>query len=85
MKRDLSIHRNAGLLVLREDRELNEIRLDTEKKFGLTISPLFLGSELSKVKRIEALPRMVKPLTVEELRTFFSEQARQLMPSVLNG
>ena len=73
----------VDLFFLLQDRSLDEIRLDAQKKFALTISPLFLGSELSKVKRIEALPRMVKPLTIEELRTFFTEQARHLMPNVL--
>ena len=39
---------------------------------------------LAKVKRIEALPRMIKQLTIEELRTFFTAQARQLKPAVLD-
>ncbi len=62
---------------------LGDIRRDAEQKFGIKIGDLFLGSECAKVKRIEALPKMVKSLTVEELKSFFSQQAKALAPAIL--
>ncbi len=62
---------------------LADIRRDAEQKFGMNIGDLFLGSEFAKVKRVEALPKMVKPLTVEELKSFFSQQAKALAPAIL--
>lgn len=72
------------LFFLLQETTLEKIVHDTQQKFSLSISPLFLGSELSKVKRIEALPRMIKQLTVEELKSFFTEQAQQLSPRILD-
>src|SRR3989344_8502030 len=57
---------------------LAAIRRDAEKKFGKEISALFLGSELAKVRRIEALPRMLVPLTIFELKAFFEAEAKKL-------
>lgn len=74
----------VDLYFLLQNMTLETIWQDAQKKFSLSISPLFLGSELSKVKRIEALPRMVKPVTTEELRTFFTSQAKHLLPNVLD-
>ncbi len=74
----------VDLYYLLQNVPLETIQQDTQKKFSFTISPLFLGSELAKVKRIEALPKMLKPLTVEEIRTFFTQQANRLKPSVLD-
>ena len=74
----------VDLFFLLQERTLEEIWNDTQKKFSLTISPLFLGGELAKVKRIEALPRMVKPVTIDELKTFFTDQARHLRPRIFD-
>lgn len=74
----------VDLYFLLQHMTMETIWQDAQKKFSLSISPLFLGSELSKVKRIEALPRMVKPLTTDELRAFFTNQAKQLLPNVLD-
>lgn len=62
---------------------LKNVWQDAEQKFGMKIEPLFLGGELMKVRRIEALPKMLKPLTIEELKAFFIEQAKQLSPDIL--
>lgn len=74
----------VDLYFLLQERPLEEIKHDAEKKFGITISPIQLGGELSKVGRVEALPKMLKPLTIEELKTFFSQQAQSLKPSLFD-
>ncbi|OGC12554.1 hypothetical protein A3D23_02475 [candidate division WOR-1 bacterium RIFCSPHIGHO2_02_FULL_53_26] len=66
-----------------QQTSLDELRQDAEKKFGIKIGGVFLGGELGKARRIEVLPKMLKPLKVEELKAFFSEQARKLAPEVL--
>ena len=62
---------------------LRSIRKDAEKKFGIKVDGLFLGSELVKARRIEALPKMVKPLSLDGLKAFFASQAKKLSPEVL--
>jgi len=59
-----------------------EVRLDAEKKFGIKIDAVFLGGEMGKVRRVKALPKMLKPLKIEELKAFFTDQAKTLYPEV---
>lgn len=62
---------------------LDNVRKDTQNKFGVKIEDIFLGGELAKVKRIEALPRMVKELAVDELKDFFGKTAKELEGRIL--
>ncbi|MBI4434372.1 nucleotidyl transferase AbiEii/AbiGii toxin family protein [Candidatus Uhrbacteria bacterium] len=73
----------VDLYFLLQKRSLSDLRRDTEQKFGMKIDDVFLGGELAKVRRIAALPRMLVPLTVEDLKAFFTDRARELGPSVL--
>ncbi len=75
----------VDLYFILQDCPLEEIRGDVEKKFGLKISPLLLGSELAKVKRVEILPRMKRSLTIKELKTFFAKLAKELTPTVFEN
>lgn len=63
--------------------ELKNLRKDVEIKFGIKIDNIFLGGELAKVRRVEALPKILKPLTIEDLRNFFSQQAKILASEIL--
>lgn len=74
----------VDLYFILQRASLEDVRQDAEQKFGLKFSPLFLGGELAKVKRVEALPRMIKPLTRDDLHAFFSDQAKQFLPNVLD-
>jgi len=62
--------------------QLKDIRKDVEKKFEMGTDNIFLGGELMKARRIEALPKMLKPLILKDLKTFFAEQAKQLGPQI---
>ncbi len=53
----------VDLYFLLQTGTLEQMRGDTEKKFGLKISPLFLGGEFAKVSRIETLPRSARTQT----------------------
>lgn len=72
----------VDLFFLLEQFSLDSIRRDTESKFGIRIDDIFLGGELAKARRIEALPRMIKDLSLEELKSFFADQAEKLKPSI---
>jgi len=73
----------VDLYYLLESAELEIIRKDAEIKFGVKIGGIFLGGELAKVRRIEGLPKMLKPLTIDELKSFFSQQIKKLSPEIL--
>jgi len=71
------------LYFLLQEFKLTEVKKDAEKKFNVKIDNLFLGSELAKVSRIEALPKMIKKITLSELKDFFSKEAKNLKPQIL--
>lgn len=61
---------------------LLDIRKDAEKKFGVEIDDIFLGGELAKVKKIESLPKMIKNITIKELKEFFSKEAKEIKSGI---
>lgn len=73
----------VDLFFILKEVKLEDIRLDTEKKFEVKIDTIFLGSELLKTKRIVTLPRMVRPLNVDELKNFFEDLAKSLSSSII--
>lgn len=73
----------VDLFFLLQKSDLQAVRTDAEKKFGVTISSMSLGQELAKVRRIEALPKMIAPLSIDELKVFFTEQAKKISPQVI--
>lgn len=52
-------------------------------KFNTKLDPITIGSSFAKVKNVEALPKIVKALTVEELKEFFNSEAKKLSPLVI--
>lgn len=63
--------------------DLDAVRADAEKKFGVRIGDMALGQELAKVRRVEALPKMTQPLVVEELKSFFADQAQKIKSRII--
>ena len=49
-----------------------------EKKFRMKTDLFILASNLHKIEDFDYLPRMIKPLTLDELKSFFIEKAKQL-------
>jgi len=72
----------VDLYFLLQERSLSDIRGDAERKFGMKIDSVFLGGELMKARRIEALPKMLKPISIEELKSFFMDTAKGLAPEI---
>lgn len=54
------------------------MRADAQEKFNLKLDPLFITAEFAKVRRVVVLPHMLIPLTVEQLKTFFEKQIKEL-------
>ena len=72
----------ADLFFILKKTKLADVRKDVALKFDIKIDDIFLGGELAKVKRIAALPKMIKPLTIAALKQFFSDRARELAPEI---
>lgn len=47
-------------------------------KFKMELEPLLLGADFLKVEEFDYLPRMIKPLKLEELKIFYRELAKEL-------
>ncbi|MBI3538486.1 MAG: nucleotidyl transferase AbiEii/AbiGii toxin family protein [Chloroflexi bacterium] len=64
--------------LLKQGFDLNELmRLAQEKDLGFT--EFYFAGALHEIQRARELPRMILPLTLEELRAFFSPLAEQIM------
>ena len=40
--------------------------------------PLFVAEDFTKVEDFDVMPRMIKPLTLDELKAFFREKAKEV-------
>ncbi len=49
-----------------------------EKKFPQDFDPLIFSADLTKITDFTELPRMILPLTLEELRAFYLDLAKEL-------
>ena len=75
----------VDLYFLLNKYKLMHLRDGVEQKFGVRLDAIFLGGELLKVNRVAALPKMIRSLTVEEIKGFFCNQAETLRAEVLES
>lgn len=47
-------------------------------KFGVALDPFIIGSDFFKVERFDYLPKMIKPLTLGELKSFFKQKSTEI-------
>ncbi|MDO8621127.1 MAG: nucleotidyl transferase AbiEii/AbiGii toxin family protein [Candidatus Levybacteria bacterium] len=47
-------------------------------KFNMQLEPFILASDFLKIENFDYLPRMIEPLTLEELKEFFRQKAKEL-------
>ena len=72
--------------LLKENKfSLKELLKLTNKKFHFNFDPMTLGSEFAKIKAVTEMPRMVKPLALEELKSFFADLAKKLEPKIFDN
>lgn len=55
-----------------------------EMKFGFKIDPIMIGGELLKMNKTAPMPKMLIPLTKEELICFFKDQAYLLRKKIFD-
>lgn len=48
------------------------------KKFGLKTDPLLIASDFFKVESFSLLPQMIKPLTLDQLKSYFRKMAKKI-------
>ena len=68
-----------------ENLKLENLLLGVKEKFGLKYDPLTLGGEFAKVRTFNDLPRMIKPLTLDVLKDFYSDLAKSLREKILRS
>ncbi len=69
----------VDLYFLLEHFTLWDLMYGAEKKFKMEFDPLILtGDLLDKAEQLESLPKMIKPLTLDELKTFYTEKAKEI-------
>ena len=69
-------------IIKEKNISLGEIRKLVNKKFNLSLEASTIGSELAKVRNLDRLPNMIKPLTLEALKIFFADQAKGLTKDI---
>ncbi len=56
-----------------------DLMYGAEKKFRMKFEPFVLGSDLIlKSENLESLPRMIKPLTLNQLKAFLMEKGKEI-------
>jgi len=73
----------VDLYFLLQKYPLKKLEEGVLSKFNTKLDPLTIGSSFAKVRNIQALPKMVKSLSVEELKEFFNFEAKRLSPLVI--
>lgn len=68
----------VDLYFLLKDLTLWDLIEGVRIKFKVKIDPFVIGSDFLKVEEFEYLPKMITPLTLEELKSFFREKAKEL-------
>jgi len=68
----------VDLYYLLDKFTLWDLRNGVKKKFGLELDPLLIASDFLKVEDFSYMPRMIKPLELSDLQSFFQEKAREL-------
>jgi len=73
----------VDLYFLFKKYSLENLRGGVEKKFGTKLDSITIGSSFSRVKNISALPKMIRDLSINELKDFFSAEAKKLSSEIL--
>ena len=49
-----------------------------KQKFGFELDPILVAADFMKVEEFDFLPKMISPLTIEELQNYFKQKAREV-------
>lgn len=73
----------VDLYFLLQTHSVYDLMEGVKVKFGIKIEPFFLATDFLKVDSFTFLPRMIKPLTLIELQTFFRSLAVEVSKQVI--
>ncbi len=68
----------VDLYFLLQDYTFWDLRVGVERKFRTDIEPILIAADFLAVEEFDYLPKMLKTLTLSELKKFFREQAKKL-------
>ncbi len=68
----------VDLYYLLQDFAIWDLIHGVQKKFNISIEPLLLAADFLKIDDFTYLPRMIKPLTLTELKNFYHQKAQDL-------
>ncbi len=68
----------VDLYFLLQDFTLWDLMEGVRVKFKIEMDPFVIGSDFLKVEGFDYLPKMITPLTLEELKSFFRQKAKEL-------
>jgi len=74
----------VDLYFLLQKFPLDKLQAGVLDKFHTKLEPLTIGSSFAKIRNVEALPKMVKQITVEELKEFFNNEAKKLSSLIVS-
>jgi predicted nucleotidyltransferase component of viral defense system len=68
----------VDLYFLLQELSLWDLIEGVRVKFNIKIDPFLLGSDFTVVTQFKFLPRMIKPLSLDDLKIFFLQEAKKL-------
>lgn len=55
-----------------------DLNSGVKRKFNVELEPLILASDFLAMEQFDFLPKMIKPLTLKDLKEFYREKAKTL-------
>ena len=68
----------VDLYFLLDEFSIWDLISGVQAKFGIKFDPFIIGTDFLKVESFNFLPKMLKPLTLEELKSFFVRKAKEI-------
>jgi predicted nucleotidyltransferase component of viral defense system len=68
----------VDLYYLLQDYSFWDLQVGVERKFRMDIEPVLIAADFLAVEEFEYLPKMLKPLKLQDLKQFFRVQAKKL-------
>ena len=68
----------VDLYYLLQEFSLWDLRDGVKQKFNVEIEPLLLAADFLKVEDFDFLPKMIKELDIEKLKSFFRQKSKDL-------
>lgn len=73
----------VDLYFLLEKFSIYDLVEGAKVKFRMKVEPYILAMDLSKVDKLSTMPKMIKPLTLLQLKKFFHEKAKEFAKKVV--